>query len=469
MPAKKETKKPKIASSFTRSSSTSLPPPKMNTSNSSIQPKQSSLSSSSSSSSRQGPPPSLDKRRLEVNQRLLAAAERGDLELCKQLLNPPKNAAVEGGDDQPVLAADAWFEDSSNLGWSSLHFAAENGNVKLVRLLLRSGAIWNAVDSLGNTAADIAWSRNHEKAYKAIFDEGVRQTLLLNLLKRKNEDSADADDGVQGSEEEAAAETGMNEDGDQGKVISSGEGNLTLAPPTNDLANSNKDFLKSRLEFFRDEEDKMRCLDQDGNMVMADWESNIMQRSAELICKDQKPGFSALNVGFGLGIVDKFIQSYKPSRHVIIEAHPDALAYMRSQGWDKVPGVEIFEGRWEDWIKDSDAEEDVEKMLKLGSFDAVYWDTYSQDYNDLRRFFECLPNLLTGPEARFSFFHGLAATNAFLYDVYTRVSELDLKDIGLVTEWEEVVPDITEETWRGVKRKYWDLDSYRLPLCRLEF
>ena len=64
--------------------------------------------------------------------------------------------------------------------------------------------------------------------------------------------------------------------------------------------------------------------------------------------------------------------------------------------------------------------------------------------------------------------HGLAGTNAFLYDVYTRVSEVDLRDIGLVTEWEEVRPATTEETWRGIKRKYWSLDVHRIPLARMD-
>jgi type IV protein arginine methyltransferase len=68
--------------------------------------------------------------------------------------------------------------------------------------------------------------------------------------------------------------------------------------------------------------------------------------------------------------IDRLIQQHKPGRHVIIEAHSDALRLMKDQGWDKKPGVEIFGCKWEDAIND----------LSLGSFDAVYFDTYSQDY-----------------------------------------------------------------------------------------
>lgn len=124
-----------------------------------------------------------------------------------------------------------------------------------------------------------------------------------------------------------------------------------------------------------------------------------MRHSAVALCDGQQPGFSVLNIGFGLGIVDEFFQQYSPGRHVIIEPHPDALAFMRERGWAERPGVEIFEGTWEQFMRT----DDVETLTRLGSFDAVYFDTYSQDYGDMRAFFECLPNILSGPEARFSF------------------------------------------------------------------
>ncbi|KAJ1019400.1 hypothetical protein NDA16_004517 [Ustilago loliicola] len=177
---------------------------------------------------------------------------------------------------------------------------------------------------------------------------------------------------------------------------------------------------------------------------------------------------SVLNVGFGLGIIDSIIQTHTPTRHVIIEAHPDAIAYTRTLGFDKIPGVEIFQGRWEDYIKDSDDEQDIARMTALGTFDAIYWDTYSQDYSDIKRFFEALPNLLNGPESRFSFFHGLGATNQFFYDVYTRISELDLREIGLTTRWEVIEPEIKQEEWEGVKQKYWTLDRYYCPIAQLD-
>lgn len=76
--------------------------------------------------------------------------------------------------------------------------------------------------------------------------------------------------------------------------------------------------------------------------------------------------------------------------------------------------------------------------------------------------------MLSGPEARFSFFHGLAATNQFFYHVFTRVAELDLRDIGLNTEWTTLPMNVEEVVWEGVKRKYWTLDQYFLPLSKMQ-
>lgn len=364
----------------------------------------------------------LPEDRVLSNLRLHRACEVGDVDGVKQLL------ASE--------SVDTWYEDPSSANWSALHFACEADRPDIVRLLLRHGALWNAVDANGFTAAQVAWSYNHETCYTLIFEEGVRQTFLLNALRQHNEESDDE--------------------------------HVTLQASRDDVANDTDRYLRTKLRFEQDALGKTRCLDEDNNMVMAEWETDIMAHSAELICTNQPEGFAVLNVGFGLGIVDKLIQGYRPGRHVIIEAHADAIAYAKQLGFDKMPGVELFHGKWEDWISDADSDEAVAKMTQLGSFDAVYWDTYSQDYADIRRFFECLPTILNGPGSKFSFFNGLAATNQFFYDVYTRISELDLKEIGLDTSWTTLRPRIREEEWAGVKQKYWQLETYYCPLARMD-
>lgn len=104
-------------------------------------------------------------------------------------------------------------------------------------------------------------------------------------------------------------------------------------------------------------------------------------------------GLKILNVGFGLGIVGRFlpllfrceltamvkIDSFfqelpaPPALHVIIEAHPDVREHMRSQGWYSKPNVKILEGKWQDFL-------DSPELLGVGGFDVVYTDTFSEEY-----------------------------------------------------------------------------------------
>ena len=363
-------------------------------------------------------PPSRVARNLELH----LAAESGDLALVQSLLSSSPTPGEEGDEG----GVDVWYEDPSAANWSALHFAAEQGQIEVVKLLLRHGAIWNAVDANGYTAAQVAWSMNHEKCYRAIFEEGVRQTFLLNALQGHGNDD---DDEVEGEEAEAGPSDAKRAKTDgAGTVECSADGRLTLKPSADDVANDTAQYLATPLRFVPDPLGQVRCLDADNNMVMAPWETDIMQLSASLLCSNQPEGFSVLNVGFGLGIIDSILQTYKPARHVIIEAHPDAIAYAKQLGFDKMPGDELFQGRWEDWIKDSDNEDDITKMAQLGSFDAVYWDTYSQDYADIKRFFDALPSILNGPESRFSFCKSLLSPLvSFGRARYSSPSVLDLR------------------------------------------
>lgn len=118
----------------------------------------------------------------------------------------------------------------------------------------------------------------------------------------------------------------------------------------------------------------------------------------------------------------------QPTLHVIIEPHPDVLCRMQQRGWYAKPGVKVMEGRWQDFIGTDD-------LLGIGGFDIVYTDTFAEDYNGglfarfsasaegllsftmqaLHEFFGHLPDLLAGPESRFSFFNGLGATSVSLH------------------------------------------------------
>ena len=71
--------------------------------------------------------------------------------------------------------------------------------------------------------------------------------------------------------------------------------------------------------------DDGRLLDENGFAIMMDWEDPIMEKSAEIICQN---GGRVLNVGFGMGIIDSYIEEYDIEEHWIIEAHPDVYKKM---------------------------------------------------------------------------------------------------------------------------------------------
>ncbi|KZT72065.1 hypothetical protein DAEQUDRAFT_664661 [Daedalea quercina L-15889] len=348
-----------------------------------------------------------------------------------------------------------WYQDDE--GTSALHAAAYTENEELVRYLIQEGAVWNAVDNLHNTAGDVALSMNNEACYNLVRDAGIRSgkprvlpsvacpaltahtELLLTLL----------------SSRAPPATSSLS---------------MVLRATDTTAAGSPAAFLSSSLKFIKDDGGQEICLlkvsDEEEVGVMMGWERGISESSTvERLCDDHehlRDGLKVLNVGFGLGIIDGFFQALptRPSLHVIIEPHPDVLAHMRELGWYDKPNVRILEGKWQDFVE-------REELLGVGGFDVVYTDTFSEDYKDLKQFFDHVPDLLVGPESRFGFFNGLGATNALFYDVYARVSELHLADVGIDVEWTDVdVFEGGEDRW-GETREYFAQRLYRLPVGRM--
>ena len=89
-------------------------------------------------------------------------------------------------------------------------------------------------------------------------------------------------------------------------------------PSGHDAEPVNKEYLASALHYSDD-----RLLDSENNAVMMGWETPIMEKSAALMCPSE--GRDVINIGFGLGIIDTFLQKYHPRTHTIVEAHPDGL------------------------------------------------------------------------------------------------------------------------------------------------
>ena len=105
-----------------------------------------------------------------------------------------------------------------------------------------------------------------------------------------------------------------------------------------------------------------------------------MAAHAEICCRAGDGPGHVLNVGFGMGIVDNYIQRYSPTSHTIIEAHPEVYAKMVKDGWPEKEGVTVVFGMWEEVIG------------SLGPFDGIFFDTFDDDF---LAFHEHLPRLLS--------------------------------------------------------------------------
>lgn len=127
---------------------------------------------------------------------------------------------------------------------------------------------------------------------------------------------------------------------------------------------------------------------RDGYAIMMEWERPWMKKTADIICKN---GGDILNVGFGLGIVDTYIQEKDISSHTIMEFHPDVLKYMKENGWyDK---VNVIEGDWRD------------NMDKLGQYDGIFFDAYFGEKNEFESLFLGNVKQLLKPGGIFSYWY----------------------------------------------------------------
>lgn len=402
---------------------------------------------------------------------ILLAATNHDIETLKKLLHEPGSANVQDPDTgfTPLHAAIASCEADDDLDdvahtngvGDAVHKQAldEEGGLATVRLLFENGAIWNDLDNNDETPGCIALRLGLKTIYEAVVEAGVRAELLFARLDAY----APLDDGDDSADEEQNGEDDAEDNKIEGfepvpherqqqispntqqepiegfepspnpsdprptstaqlannvSIPDSSVPDLTQTSPDGDttqpiaplLKNPNvnsEDYLASDLTYSGD-----RLLDSDKNAVMMDWETEIMYKSVDKLVP--KPGLRTMNVGFGMGIVDGAFLAKDPAMHHIVEAHPLVLKRMREKGWYNKPNVTIHEGRWQDVLPEL-----VEQGVVL---DAIYFDTYAEDYKDLKIFFQEFVIGLLDSSGLFGFYNGLGADRQICYDIYTRVS-----------------------------------------------
>ncbi|KAG9440221.1 hypothetical protein H6P81_020386 [Aristolochia fimbriata] len=314
--------------------------------------------------------------------------------------------AARSGDLQKVkdlIASGADVTYFDGDGLTPLMHAAANGHAEIVKTLIEAGAPWNAVSPSDLSAGDLAMENGHQDAFDFLLNAGIQSELVLGTIARAT--------------------------------------SKTSSDPT-------ATYLEDRVVFSED-----RVMDSESKAVMMAWEKPLMESHARAICN--KKGGNVLNIGFGMGLVDAAIQRYNPSMHTIVEAHPQVYDRMIRSGWGEKDNVKIIFGRWQDVLSE------------LESYDGIFFDTYGEYYEDMREFHQHLPRLLK-PGGVYSFFNGLCGSNAFFHVVYCQLVALELGNLGYDTQFIPLpVKDcLAEEVWEGVKRKYWQLDTYYLPVCQ---
>lgn len=426
---------------------------------------------------------------LEIQEILLAASNH-DLETLRTLLRAG-SANVQDSDTgfTPLHAAIAACEpESESAAAVEAPAPAINGHVngnnglegstvdedqaalleaakRTIGLLLMNGAIWNDLDKKNQTPGCLALRLGLSELYEIMVDAGVRAEMLLSRINEGWELLGDEDENDEEDDEgdsESVPELQANKDIQQEKNgVLDKDGELQVMTveeaSTDSVAHASKpdvnseDYLQSDLNFQHD-----RILDSDGNGVMMAWETDIMRRTADLLVPQE--GLRILDLGHGMGIIDNFFQQKLPSAHHIIEAHPKVVEKMKRDGWHEKSGVTVHEGKWQDVVP---------RLIEEGiTFDAIYFDTFAEDYKALRDFFTEHVIGLLEENGKWGFFNGLGADRQVCYDVYTKVVEMDALEAGFDTEWETIqVPNLDESgEWKDVRRRYWVLKEYKLPI-----
>ncbi|KAL8867191.1 MAG: hypothetical protein Q9174_005819 [Haloplaca sp. 1 TL-2023] len=403
-------------------------------------------------------------------QQVLHAASHHDLDSLQILLkthsasiqdpstgSTPLHAAIEGA--APPHRA------NGNTHIDSEEEEESEKPAETVKLLLQNGAIWNDLDRNDETPGCLALRLGLLRLYDLLVDAGVRAEVLLSRLEgyeRIGDDDGEDDDEEEegGDSEGARVVENTPQDGDTENDTDTPILVHPPTPPAEEPQPNQPTYLSSPLTFRPD-----RILDAASNGIMMSWETNLMSLTASLLAPTT--GLRILNIGHGMGIIDTHFQSTSPLTHHIIEAHPDVLTRMRQEGWYEKPGVVIHEGKWQDVLPrllEPPANDSEEPLL----FDAIYFDTFAEPYSALRTFFEDFVIGLLDDRGQWGFFNGMGADRQVCYDVYTKVVELDLFEAGFDVEWTDVeVPDLEGKgEWEGVKRAYWKVGGYRLPICR---
>lgn len=347
----------------------------------------------------------------------------------------------------------------------------ENVVLEMMEQLWLNGAGWCLLNNKNETPGCVLLRRGFHgtKYWESCVDSGVRAEVLLRKLNDPNveflddplsENASDEEDVPELVEEVQAPAKKVGEDHTIAENASESVQDMYNGP-----AGATDTYLNTKLEY----KDDALVTKEGADGVMMQWEDELMKAGSESLFKhiEDPNDVNILNIGFGMGIIDTMIQAKNPTRHYISEAHPDVLKKMKEDGWYDKPGVVILEGKWQDTLPDL--------LTKGVFFDGIYYDTFSEHYEDMvNDLFDVVVGLLK-PTGTFSFFNGLGADRLVCYEVYKKVVDLDLSNYGLSVEFQTMKAPVTtlkenddseDSVWKDIKRAYWRCPLYYHPEAR---
>lgn len=185
-------------------------------------------------------------------------------------------------------------------------------------------------------------------------------------------------------------------------------------------------------------------IDSNGNPIMMNWETDIMRESSNIICSK---GGDILNIGFGLGLIDGFIQNHKIKSHTVIECHPDVINNILESEWIKNKNINFIFDKWQN------------KINNLNKFDGVFYDTW-KDEDEL--FMMNVHNIVK-VGGFFSFFNSQyfnPNTKSIPNYFYQILKEhFEISSIQISINYDGYNLENIERYWNNRRKKYW------IPVC----
>lgn len=180
--------------------------------------------------------------------------------------------------------------------------------------------------------------------------------------------------------------------------------------------------------------------------IMMEWEREIMKEAAAIVSHNQG---DVLNVGFGMGIIDSYIEEHRPRTHWIIEGHPEVQKKLISDGWLQKPHVRLIFKPWQ------------EVIYHLPKFDGIYFDTWDDDQTE----FDSNVHNILKEDGVFSFFNNPAQSQRYWEEdnfyMLDRHVDVLTKNLDVQVSHKEIITPIPE----GLD--YWGSNNtnYYHPLC----